>query len=101
MKWLIAVVLLATGCDKGIESESPSAPTAVVKPASIRELSMAEVLAMQKKQAVVMVDVNDNASRTERGTVAGATLLKKPPRIGDELPADKDVTLVFYCWDDT
>ena len=107
MRWLIAVLLLTTACQDGAGDGTSSAASAALasaeaaRVASIREVSMKDVLAMQKAGKVVIVDCNDRDSRVEQGTVAGATLLKKPPHIGDELPSNLDTPLVFYCWDHT
>jgi hypothetical protein len=99
----LALALFVVACDRAAPAEAEESKPAAEAPAlaKAKEVTLVQAATLHKEGKAVLVDCNDRASRVERGTVRGATLLKKPPKIGDELPADKDTPLLFYCWDDT
>jgi rhodanese-related sulfurtransferase len=52
-----------------------------------------------KPANVTIVDVNDDETRTEKGMVPGATKLSSYDKYAmSELPADKNSTIIFYCY---
>lgn len=82
----VAVAAIATGCHRG--------------PKDIPATTSDELAASLAKGECKAVDVNSPRTRAHMGVVPNAVLLSdsedfKP----DELPADKDTSLVFYCGD--
>jgi rhodanese-related sulfurtransferase len=56
-------------------------------------------LVSSKSANVAIVDVNDDETRTTKGMVPGAIKLSSYDKyVMSELPADKNATLVFYCY---
>jgi rhodanese-related sulfurtransferase len=67
----------------------------------ITEVSVANVQAMvsAKPVKVVVLDANNEQARAEAGMVPGAVKLSSYSQYDlAELPADKNTTLVFYCY---
>jgi rhodanese-related sulfurtransferase len=67
----------------------------------ITEVSVANVQAMvnAKPVKVVVLDANNEQARAEAGMVPGAVKLSSYSQYNlAELPADKNTTLVFYCY---
>ncbi len=112
MRWsraalVISILVSSAACDrdkvakvdKDTAKEAASATEA--KLATAKDDSIDDVIAMQKKGGVVLVDCNDKASRVERGVIEGAIILTDAPKLNGQLPSDKGTPLVFYCWDGT
>ena len=100
----LSILVSSTACDRAaVDKHTPKAAASAngAKLATAKEASMDEVIAMQKKGGMVLVDCDDKASRVERGVIEGAILLKDAPNLNGELPSDKNTPLVLYCWDDT
>jgi rhodanese-related sulfurtransferase len=56
-------------------------------------------LVSTKSASVAIVDVNDDETRITKGMVPGAIKLSSYDKYAMiELPADKNATLVFYCY---
>jgi rhodanese-related sulfurtransferase len=52
-----------------------------------------------KTANVTIVDVNDDETRRDKGMVPGATRLSSYDKYAmSELPADKNSTVIFYCY---
>lgn len=67
----------------------------------IAEVSVANVQVMvnAKPVKVVVLDANNEQARAEAGMVPGALKLSSYNQYNlTELPADKNITLVFYCY---
>lgn len=67
----------------------------------IAEVSVANVQEMvnEKLAKVVVLDANNEQARVEAGIVPGALKLSSYNQYAlTELPADKNTTLVFYCY---
>lgn len=102
MRTLLACSLLASslglgavGCsrDPGATADRASARRAG---AVISTVSVAELDRMLAEHACQPVDANGDATRRRMGVIPGAVLLRDMDAI-DQLPADKDRSLVFYC----
>ena len=67
--------------------------------ASIQKVDVQQVVELQKKAVVTVVDANSPKTRTEQGVIPGALLLTSATSYepGKELPVVKDAQLVFYC----
>jgi rhodanese-related sulfurtransferase len=80
---LIASVVFVTACASG------RAP----------DVSVAAVQQFVTSKSATIIDVNDEETRTTKGIVPGATKLSSYDKFAmTELPADKNATLVFYCY---
>lgn len=65
-------------------------------PATIPELTVAEVAARLGQPSVHVVD-NNGKGRWKRSHVPGAINLNAHHIQASDLPEDKDATLIFYC----
>jgi rhodanese-related sulfurtransferase len=70
-----------------------------VQTASLQTVDVQQVVELQKKAVVTIVDANNQKTRTEQGIIPGALLLTSATNYepGKELPIVKDAKLVFYC----
>lgn len=67
-----------------------------VKEASVREVQQ---YVTAKAPNVVILDANNDEARKDAGVVPGAILLTSYNQYAvSELPKDKNITLVFYCY---
>jgi rhodanese-related sulfurtransferase len=63
------------------------------------DVSVAAVQQFVTSKSATIIDVNDEETRTTKGIVPGATKLSSYDKFAmTELPADKNATLVFYCY---
>ncbi len=63
------------------------------------DVSVAAVQQFVTSKSATIIDVNDDETRTTKGIVPGATKLSSYDKFAmTELPADKNATLVFYCY---
>jgi rhodanese-related sulfurtransferase len=63
------------------------------------DVSVAAVQQFVSSKSATIIDVNDDETRTTKGVVPGATKLSSYDKFAmTELPDDKNVTLVFYCY---
>ena len=72
-----------------------------VKEISVTEISVTEVQQFTnvKSANVAILDANNKDARADAGVVPGAILLTSYNQYAlSELPADKNTTLVFYCY---
>jgi hypothetical protein len=94
-KILIAVALLAPamGCSKSETAEAGAKDEVKMPTMTVDEVDAA--LAAKQAQAV---DCNGDKTRKKMGVVPGAILVtdEETYAVG-ELPADKNMKLVFYC----
>ena len=82
---VLASVLLLAGCK--------SAHADVVK-----EITVADLQAMQQQGAVKIYDANNDDFRAENGKIPGAVLLASSTKYDLALlPASKDDKIAFYC----
>jgi rhodanese-related sulfurtransferase len=67
--------------------------------ANIQKVDVQQVVELQKKAIVTVVDANNQKTRTEQGVIPGALLLTSSTAYqpDNELPIVKDAMLVFYC----
>ncbi len=68
---------------------------------AVKEISVNEVkqLVDSKAKNVAILDANNENAREDAGMVPGAILLTSYNKYTlNELPADKNTTLVFYCY---
>jgi rhodanese-related sulfurtransferase len=85
--FVIAITLASTlsACASGRASDVPVA--------TVQQLVGA------KSANVAIIDVNDDETRATKGIVPGAIKLSSYDKFSmNELPADKNATLVFYCY---
>lgn len=62
-------------------------------------VSAVQQMISAKSASVAIIDVNDDETRTSKGMVPGAIKLSSYDKFTmSELPADKNATLVFYCY---
>lgn len=92
--------LSMTACNNaGSEKAAESTKAAAEDPhGAFTNVSVDEVASMLKDKSCVPIDANKPETRSEYGTLPGAVLLSDYSRFDtSELPADKNVKLVFYC----
>jgi len=86
---------------EGVVSSLLSQPE---KPAAgaVKQISIDALAALlQQRTDVSVLDANPDSVRSSLGTVPGAVLLTSASRYQlTELPAEKDRTLVFYCFNE-
>jgi hypothetical protein len=66
---------------------------------SFKDMSVADLAALQSSGAVTVLDANGDDFRKDNGVIPNATLLSHFSKydVEKELPASKDAKLVFYC----
>ena len=92
---LAAACLLAlVGCKKSEDDAARKTDEA----AQVGTVTVDQLAAALDKGACAALDANGTETRTEIGTIPGATLLSHYTEYKlDELPGDKATQLVFYC----
>ncbi len=68
---------------------------------TVKEISVQDVqkFVQEKAANVVVLDANNSEARKDAGVVPGAILLSSYNQYAiNELPKDKNTTLVFYCY---
>jgi rhodanese-related sulfurtransferase len=93
---LLAGLLASSLCACSKERDAAVSDRA---PAAIATVSIDELDRMLVSHAVQAVDANGVDTRKRMGLIPGAILLSDAPAL-DNLPPDKDETLVFYCAND-
>ncbi|MFL5320444.1 MAG: rhodanese-like domain-containing protein [Myxococcaceae bacterium] len=88
-----AVPAVALACD-GAQQTSMS-----TQPASVKEVSVAELVTLKKDSKTVVYDANGADFRAKNGVIPDAKLLTNAVKYdaAKELPQSKDSKLVFYC----
>ena len=91
---VLALPAAAVACDREVEAQQSIQP----KPAAT-QVSVTEVASLRKANKVQIVDANSSATRGKYGVIPGAVMLTSATQFdpAKELPANKDVKLVFYC----
>ena len=96
MKQFLTVLFFAFVASISFANASES-----VKEISVTEISVTEVQQFTnvKSANVAILDANNKDARADAGVVPGAILLTSYNQYAlSELPADKNTTLVFYCY---
>lgn len=65
----------------------------------VKRVEVAQLVELQKRDEVKVLDVNSAKTRAEQGVIPGAALLSGAASydVARELPAAKETPLVFYC----
>lgn len=72
-----------------------------MKAEAVQEISVQDVqkFVQEKAKNVAILDANNSEARKDAGVVPGAILLSSYNQYAlNELPKDKNTTLVFYCY---